>query len=88
MKKNPRDFPGGPLVKIPHFCCGGCGFDHWSGNLRSCMLRGAAKKRIKEKKRKKKLAAEKQPAVGPQIPAHRWVSVPSGPSADRKLHEL
>ena len=25
-------FPGGPVVKIPHFHCMGHGFDPWSGN--------------------------------------------------------
>ena len=27
-----RDFPGGPVVKIPHFHCRGCGSDPWLGN--------------------------------------------------------
>ena len=26
------DFPGGPVVKTPHFQCRGPGFDPWSGN--------------------------------------------------------
>lgn len=26
-KKIPRDFPGGPVVRFPHFQCRGCGFD-------------------------------------------------------------
>ena len=29
---NGRDFPGGPVVKSPHFHCRGCQFDPWSGN--------------------------------------------------------
>ena len=27
-----RDFPGGPVLKILHFQCGGPGFNPWSGN--------------------------------------------------------
>ena len=27
-----RDFPGSPLVKTPHFHCGGHGFHPWLGN--------------------------------------------------------
>ena len=27
-----RDFPGGAVVKIPHFQSRGCRFDPWSGN--------------------------------------------------------
>ena len=27
-----RDFPGGPVVKTPHFQCRGCEFDPWSEN--------------------------------------------------------
>ena len=27
-----QDFPGGPVVKTPHFHCRGCRFDPWSGN--------------------------------------------------------
>ena len=27
------DFPGGPVVKTPHFQCGGHGFDPWSGKI-------------------------------------------------------
>ena len=27
----PWDFPGGPVVKTPHFQCERCGFDSWSG---------------------------------------------------------
>ena len=37
-------FPGSPVVRAPRFHCWGHGFDPWSGNLRSCMLRGMAKK--------------------------------------------
>ena len=32
LKHEGRDFPGGPVVKTPHFQCGGCRFDPWSGN--------------------------------------------------------
>lgn len=35
LKKISRDFPGGPVVRIPHFQCRGCWFDPWSGNLDS-----------------------------------------------------
>ena len=32
-KKKPiRDFPGSPVVKMPHFQCRGHGFDPWLGN--------------------------------------------------------
>lgn len=48
-----KGLPAVHWVKIPHFAVGGVGLDHWSGNLRSCMLRGAAKRRIKKKKKKK-----------------------------------
>ena len=36
--KHSRDFPGGPVVKTPHFHCRGSRFDPCSGKLRSCML--------------------------------------------------
>ena len=26
LKKKKKDFPGGPVVKAPHFHCRGCGF--------------------------------------------------------------
>ena len=43
-----RDFPGGPVVKTPHFHCEGHRFDDWLGIphavLRSCMPRNVAKK--------------------------------------------
>ena len=38
------EFPGGPVVRTPCFHCRGHRFDPWSGNLRSCMPCGAAKK--------------------------------------------
>ena len=31
-KHTRRNFPGGPVVKIPSFHCKGHGFDPWSGN--------------------------------------------------------
>ena len=31
IKKTPEDFPGGPVVKIPHFHCGGGGTDSVPG---------------------------------------------------------
>ena len=31
-QKGVRDFPGGPVVKTPHFHCRGCRFHPWSGN--------------------------------------------------------
>ena len=33
MSTNICNFPGGPVVKILHFHCRGCGFDFWSGKL-------------------------------------------------------
>ena len=30
--KKRRDFPGGPVVKTPHFHCRGRGFDPWLEN--------------------------------------------------------
>ena len=42
--KEVQDFPGGPVVKTPHFPCRGQGFDPRSGNLRSRMPQGVAKK--------------------------------------------
>lgn len=45
-----RDFPGGPMVTSLSFHCMGLGFDHWE--LRSCILRGTAKKK-KEKEKEK-----------------------------------
>ena len=32
LKGSWRNFPGGPMVKIPCFQRSGCGFDPWSGN--------------------------------------------------------
>ena len=32
MKKDPQDFPGGPVGKTPRSQCRGPGFDPWSGN--------------------------------------------------------
>ena len=33
LQKTPLgDFPGGPVVKTPHFHCTGRGFDPWPGN--------------------------------------------------------
>ena len=32
MKKKKKDFPGGPVVKTPHFQCRGQVFDPWLGN--------------------------------------------------------
>ena len=45
IKKTPEDFPGGPVVKIPHFHCGGGGhrFSPWSGEFH--MLYGADRKK-------------------------------------------
>ena len=37
------DFPGRQVVKTLCFHCRGCGFDPWSGELRSRNLRGVAK---------------------------------------------
>ena len=31
LKKENRDFPGGPVVKTPHFRCRGHGFSPWWG---------------------------------------------------------
>ena len=44
IKKTPEDFPGGPVVKSPHFhCSGGHRFSPWSGELH--MLCGADRKK-------------------------------------------
>ena len=44
----PRDFPGGPVVEIPHFQCRGCGFDPWLGNLDlTCPMAKNLKNKIK-----------------------------------------
>ena len=43
--KNDRDFPGGPVVKTPHFHCRGPGVQSPVGKLRSHMSRGVAKKK-------------------------------------------
>ena len=40
-----RDFLGGSVVKTLRFHCRGYGFHPWSGELRSQMLRGTAKKK-------------------------------------------
>ena len=32
LKKENRDFLGGPVAKTPHSQCRGRGFDLWSGN--------------------------------------------------------
>ena len=40
------EFPGGLVVRTPYFHCWGCKFVPCSGNLRSCMLCGAAKEII------------------------------------------
>ena len=41
---------GGLVVKTVCFCCRGCGFDPWgTKKVRSCMLRGVAKKKKKKK---------------------------------------
>ena len=45
------DFPGGPVVKTPHFHFRGHEFDPWSEELRSCMPTGGAEG--KKKKRRK-----------------------------------
>ena len=50
-RKAEWDFPGGPVVKTLRFQCSGCGFDPWSGKLRSHMPRCA---RPKNKKKEKK----------------------------------
>ena len=42
--ENMRKFPGSPVVKTPCFHCRGCGFDPWSGKLRSHMPRDTVKK--------------------------------------------
>ena len=44
-KKIKKDFPGGPVVKIPRFQCRGRGFDSLVGEPRSHMPRGAAEKK-------------------------------------------
>ena len=42
------DFPGGPVVRTPRFQCKGRGFNTWSGELRSHMPHGMAKKKKKK----------------------------------------
>ena len=40
------DFPSGPVVRTPRFCCRGHKFDPWSRELRSRVTHGVAKKII------------------------------------------
>ena len=40
-----KEFPGGPVVRSLWFHCRGHRFDPWSGNLRSHMPSGVAKKK-------------------------------------------
>ena len=50
-----RDFPDGPGVRALSFCGRGRGYNPWSGReVRSSMLRGAAKK-LKEQTNEKRL---------------------------------
>ena len=54
IKRNGGDFPGGPVVKTPHFHCRAYGFDlSLIGELRSCMLCGKTKKNLKSTEKKK-----------------------------------
>ena len=48
MIRSSKDFPGGPVVKTPRFQCRGRGFDPWSGELRSHVPCGVAKKKKKK----------------------------------------
>ena len=49
-QKDPTgDFPGGPVVKTPHFHCRGARVRSLVRELRSRMLHGAAKKKKKKK---------------------------------------
>ena len=53
MKKNVcvGSFPGGTVVKTPHFHCRGHGFDPWLGNYDPAYHVVQAKKKIKNKKK-------------------------------------
>ena len=48
------EFPGGPVVRTRHFHCG-ARFPSLAGELRSCKLQGAAKKKKERKKTKRKI---------------------------------
>lgn len=63
-RKAAWDFAGGPVVKTLRFQCSGCGFDPWSGKLRSHMPHCA---RPKKKKRKEKLSAYKPSSLPPGL---------------------
>ena len=43
--KKIKDFPGGPVVRIPHFQCRGHKFDPWSGNRAAWPKNKETKKR-------------------------------------------
>ena len=45
MEKNLRDFPGGPVFGTPYLPCRGQWVQFLTGELRSHMLHGAAKKK-------------------------------------------
>ena len=46
----PRDFPGGPVIKTPHFHCWGHGFNPWWGTKIPHVALCGQKKKKKEKK--------------------------------------